>query len=157
MRVAQPFSENIYQRITKTLEDKGVWNGDCLEWTGYKQQGYGSMPYKTIFGRQVHRISYELSNGPAYGMCVCHSCDNPKCYNPMHLWLGTIGDNIKDSANKGRMKFKDYNKLLVSERFKGTRLSNNHRSKISSALVGKIKTKEHSDNISKALLARSSR
>lgn len=75
----------------------------CLEWCGSKTPlGYGTMSFH---GKReyVHRVSYILYKGVIpEDMCVCHSCDNPKCINPEHLWLGTQGDNMKDRDKKGR-------------------------------------------------------
>jgi hypothetical protein len=52
---------------------------------------------------KAHRVAWTLANGPIpAGMHVLHTCDNPPCCNPGHLWLGTQADNMADMARKGR-------------------------------------------------------
>lgn len=77
---------------------------DCLEWRGtMKSNGYGQ--FRTLNKKwfHAHRYSYELfvSEIPV-GMCVLHKCDNRKCVNPEHLWVGTKKENTQDMFLKQR-------------------------------------------------------
>lgn len=80
--------------------------GSCWEWTGAKVKGgYGSFRIGKS-ARYSHRIAWELSNGHiSNGLRVLHKCDNPVCCNPMHLFLGTQADNVKDMLTKGRGRY----------------------------------------------------
>lgn len=73
----------------------------CHEWTGViSWKGYGRYGSK-----RAHRLMWQIVKGliPA-GMFVCHSCDNRKCVNINHLFLGTNEDNLNDAKSKGRLK-----------------------------------------------------
>jgi predicted XRE-type DNA-binding protein len=78
-------------------------NSHCWAWTGSKnKQGYGKIKFLGA-DWMAHRLSYELRKGPTpKNMMVCHSCDNPECTNPQHLFLGSALENMQDKMAKGR-------------------------------------------------------
>ena len=75
----------------------------CHEWAGKPDSwGYGRI---TINGGTylAHRVSYEINVGEiSSGKVICHSCDNPICVNPNHLFQGTHADNVSDRVKKNR-------------------------------------------------------
>ena len=99
-RIATPLSERFWRFVCKDAVT-GCWN-----WAGfsYNESGYGGIrsdtpPYKKV---RAHRVSWELHNGPIPdGVDVLHRCDNPKCVNPDHLYLGSQADNMRDMIERG--------------------------------------------------------
>jgi len=80
----------------------------CWSWSGsHHGAGYGLLwisdkPRLTVL---AHRFSYELHYGPIpEGLGVLHSCDNPECTRPDHLFLGTQVDNNNDRDSKDRVR-----------------------------------------------------
>ncbi|WP_176491733.1 HNH endonuclease [Curtobacterium sp. 'Ferrero'] len=75
---------------------------DCWEWQGARNaDGYGVT--KTELGNLAHRVSYQVWVGPIPdGYFACHTCDNPPCINPRHLFTGSPADNVHDMIRKGR-------------------------------------------------------
>lgn len=91
--------------LSERLLNRRVINSEtgCWEWHGHSlPSGYGLYTHKkkTFI---VHRLSYETFVGPIPdGMFVCHHCDNPRCFRPECLFLGTREDNTNDMLSKER-------------------------------------------------------
>jgi len=83
--------------------------GECWEWQGTFQKGYGQINLKNLEGFDsyrtkflTHRIMYLARYGTLpQNLSVCHKCDNTLCCNPDHLFIGSHDDNMKDRAAKG--------------------------------------------------------
>lgn len=76
----------------------------CIEWVGVTNRGYGVLKVGNTRDK-AHRLAWIAAHGEIpQGFCVLHRCDNPKCINPTHLFLGTKGDNNRDRKNKGRSR-----------------------------------------------------
>ena len=78
-------------------------NTGCFLWTGaLRGKGYGC--FKIGNKNQIaSRVSYELYNGTIpVGTIVCHSCNQPCCVNPKHLYAGTYSDNMIQAVEQGR-------------------------------------------------------
>ncbi len=78
---------------------------ECWLWTGSKTKTgvgnfYGDGIHRTV---AAHRFAFQIKHGPIpSGAFVCHTCDNPSCCNPSHLFLGDAADNAHDMISKGR-------------------------------------------------------
>lgn len=115
--------ERFWSKVKKGETD------ECWEWTGraFVSGGYGGFDVKRgglWKSARAHCYSYELKHGPTGGLFVCHTCDNPKCVNPNHLFLGTHQDNMKDKVKKGRhlVGERTYNAKLTDEKVREIRV-----------------------------------
>lgn len=75
----------------------------CWPWTRYcDPAGYGRLYFQGN-SFYAHRFAFIVSHGTIpEGLHICHTCDNPPCCNPAHLWAGTARDNAHDAQEKGR-------------------------------------------------------
>jgi hypothetical protein len=97
--------ERFWSRVDRASTPDGCWP----RLGSRDKDGYGFASWR---GRTVlaHRQAYELAVGPIPdGMLVCHSCDNPPCCRPGHLFLGSNVDNQRDMTAKGRGRLGDRN------------------------------------------------
>lgn len=114
------FAARFWDRVSKAPHPLGCW-----EWmravasTGYGVMNIGSE--RTVM-RAAHRLAWELTHGPVPdGLFVCHTCDNKRCCNPDHLWLGTSAQNTADATTKGRMAKGEQRSLLRTEQVRDIR------------------------------------
>lgn len=100
--------KKFWDRVDRRSKDQ------CWPWIGARDdRGYG----RFLMGRNArprhlfaHRFAYALAHRSAIpdGMSICHTCDNPSCVNPDHLWAGTHHENVLDMIRKGRAKYEHF-------------------------------------------------
>ena len=96
-------ARSLEERFWEKVDVRGPNN--CWQWmAGKDRDGYGRI---RLDGNgptlRAHRVSFEIAHGPIPdGLQVLHTCDNPGCCNPAHLFLGTDADNHHDMDQKGR-------------------------------------------------------
>ena len=123
----------------KRFWDRVDKSGECWLWTGTTlSNGYGKLSYGG-HGKEVsaHRFSFFLAHGSWPEPYCCHSCDNPGCVRPEHLFEGTAHDNNKDMTDKGRA-----NRVGFPQQWKST-----------PELVAQIRNRYQAENLSMRELA----
>jgi hypothetical protein len=97
-RPGRPIEERFWEKVAISGPD------DCWLWLGAKtKEGYGSIGHNGRVRRATH-VSWELRYGAPFPprKLACHTCDNPPCVNPAHIFVGTKQENADDMARKGR-------------------------------------------------------
>lgn len=147
--------ETLSERLER-LSEFVPWSG-CKIWLGCScSNGYGQTRIRTGGARGpkrlVHRIAWEISNGPIPdGIQVLHKCDVRSCVNVNHLFLGTNDDNAKDCQAKGRkankLSAETVRAILADPR--GYRIIGKQYG-VSESSIGAIKRGKHWAHISKS-------
>lgn len=129
--------ESFHEKYIK--QQNGCWN-----WVaGADKHGYGRIGIGFPKTEVSSRFSWKLYNGAIpCGLHVCHKCDNPKCVNPDHLFLGTPQDNRLDSKRKQRDS-------PPPVHFGST----HHKAKIDESIVVKIRELYSTTNLSQRKLS----
>lgn len=108
--MARPFARPLDLTWVDDAFRKRFWSkvdirsyDECWEWTAArKPSGYGQFVISKGYHQNASRVAVAMMTPLPAGVVVCHSCDNPPCVNPAHLFTGTQSDNGLDCIAKGR-------------------------------------------------------
>jgi len=124
------------ERFWSKVNVKGP--NDCWEWIGARTAGYGMLMTAGNTTLRANRIATFLEYGPS-DLDACHTCDNPPCCNPRHLFWGTKCQNLQDASRKGRCSLQRYPHLAQGEK--------NNSAKLTVAAVAEIKRSDESSRL----------
>lgn len=103
-RLATLYAQSVADRVARFQVRNGP--DECWGWTGcHNGIGYAKITYRKRQTLVTH-LALEMDGRPrpSGDHVACHSCDNPICTNPAHLWWGTEKENMQDAAAKGRLR-----------------------------------------------------
>jgi hypothetical protein len=107
----RPLDVRFWEKVDKRGPD------ECWPWLGAKNPLGRAKIYVDGMHRSASRISWELHNSQPFptDLDACHTCDDPGCVNPAHIWAGSAFDNLRDCAAKGRYRGPAGNATLTPE------------------------------------------
>jgi hypothetical protein len=143
------FINRFWSKTTRNLET------GCVEWQHASfRRGYGSVNIRRR-AFLAHRVAFFIGNGtdPIQSL-VCHRCDNPRCCNPQHLFLGSFKDNTMDASTKGRLATGDAHPSRKPGAWQHVVGSRNVNSNLSEVQVLDIRRLGRENNLSLNQLAR---
>ena len=91
-----------WDRVAQTAGTESCW-----PWLSWLKGQYGGWNIGTLSGNSIraHRVAFYFSTGidPIGNLNVLHTCDNPRCCNPAHLYAGSHKQNMADRTARGRL------------------------------------------------------
>ena len=107
--VATNILERLAQHFGDTDEECWIYPGKDASRGGHKR-----VRLDDSTRRMVHRVAWEAHNAQPVpdGMYVLHTCDNPACFNPNHLYVGCLSQNQQDRVERNRESFQSFKLTL---------------------------------------------